>query len=76
MRCANWQFNRWSGAEPWVCAREHPASEGAEECAKRDFRSKTLGTPSLIPAFNDDGQEPGHALAILSSAALSERVAY
>jgi hypothetical protein len=24
--------------------------------AKRDFGSKTLGTPRLIPAFNDDGQ--------------------
>jgi hypothetical protein len=39
---------------------------------KRDFRGKTLGTPRLIPAFNDDGQDSLDRRS-LSSAALSER---
>ena len=37
-----------------------------KEQAKRDFRGKTLLTPRLIPAFNDDGQDSlDKALAIL-----------
>jgi hypothetical protein len=35
---------------------EHPALKELRNGAKRDFRSKTLGTSRLIPAFNDDGQ--------------------
>jgi hypothetical protein len=39
------------------------------------FRSKTLGTPRLIPAFDDEGQIALRRRS-LSSAALSERAAY
>jgi hypothetical protein len=40
---------------------------------KRDFRGKTLGTPRLIPAFNDDGQDSLDRRS-LSSAAQSDRI--
>src|SRR6266436_3105704 len=66
----------WSGAEPWVCARKRPASEGAEEWDQTGFRSKTFGTPRLIPAFNDDGQIALTRARSLSSAALSERAVH
>ena len=51
-----------------VC--DYTALKELRNGAKRDFRSKTLGTPRLIPAINDDGQIAWITRS-LSSAALS-----